>query len=72
MRRDCPTPFKQRFSIRREAREASLEIRDRMRRQTGRKRVAKNRPAVYECRCGGWHLTSKRPNGVVRLSVWDE
>lgn len=49
----CPTPFKQRFALRRDARMALADIVARPGRKPG---------VVYECRCGGFHLASGRWN----------
>lgn len=56
---ECPTPFKLRFPSRREARLAALDISERRAVRRGRKRAARM-PAIYECGCGGYHLTSGR------------
>ena len=62
-RRACPTPLKLRFTSRREARIAAIDINSRRLAATsrrGRKRASKIRPVVYECGCGGFHLATRR------------
>lgn len=56
---DCPTPFKQRFASHREARAASLSVTSRNLSKRKGKRVSKIQPDIYECCCGGYHLTTK-------------
>lgn len=62
--KDCPTPFKLRFASRREARAAVLEITERRLERRCRKRVglskALSRLRVYECGCGGYHISTAR------------
>jgi hypothetical protein len=56
---DCPTPFKQRFTSRREARAASMSVTSRNLSKRKGKRVSKIQPDIYECRCRGYHLTTR-------------
>jgi hypothetical protein len=51
----CPTPGKHRFRDELAARAALVDVV--MRRNRGRQGHDERR--IYECRCGGWHLTSK-------------
>ena len=66
MMRACPTPLKFRFTSRREARLAALNMADRRRTANrqgrGRRRATASRVSstIYECACGGYHLTTSR------------
>lgn len=63
---DCPTPFKLRFESRWEARQAALDIAERMaqkRKARGgksKRTVSKRTPGVYECSCRGYHLVTRK------------
>lgn len=61
----CPTPFKLRFVNRSNARQAALQMAERLadKRRTGRgkgKTVSRRVPGIYECSCGGYHLVTRR------------
>lgn len=66
---ECPTPFKLRFVSRREARLAALDIAERRKARRGHKRVVRRGPSIYECGCGGYHLTSGRKVAVRPVEV---
>lgn len=68
MRRECPTPFKLRFTSRREARLAAQDIAERnAAKRGGSKRVARSLGCIYECHCGGYHLARRRHRNVLAI-----